>query len=173
MKIKIAFVLFVMLIIAFNYSCEKEDQTGTDFSGKLTTHSTCKSFKTTNTESGIPDTLSCVEFTFEGADNKLLIKHINAGFNCCPESLYCDIVLENDTIFIHEHEKDGMCDCLCLFDLNIEITGVEAKKYQVKFIEPYAIDQEKLDFEADLKNNPTASVCVTRKKYPWGVFNLQ
>lgn len=173
MKSKKIFVLFIMATLVISYSCEKGDQTVAGLSGKLTAHTGCKAFKSTGLESVTPDTLSCVEYAFNEADTKLIIKHINAGFNCCPESLYCDIGLKSDTIYIHEHEKDGLCDCLCLFDLDIEITGVEAKKYQVVFTEPYALDQAELEFEADLKQNPTGLVCIVRKMYPWGVFNLQ
>jgi hypothetical protein len=173
MKLKKLFVLFVMANLVISYSCEKGGQTITGLSGKLTSHTGCKSFKSTGLESDTPDTLSCVEYTLNEAENKLIIKHINSGFNCCPESLYCDIELKSDTIYIHEHETDGLCDCLCLFDLDIEITGVDAKKYQVVFIEPYALDQAELEFEADLTNNPSGSFCITRKKYPWGEFNLQ
>ncbi len=163
--------MFVMAVLTISYSCEEGEQTVAGLSGKLTAHTGCKGFKSTASDSVTPDTLSCVEYTFDEADNKLIIKHINAGFNCCPESLYCNIELKNDTIYIHEHETDGLCDCLCLFDLDIEIIGVEAKKYQLVFIEPYASDQPELEFEADLTNNPSGSFCLTRKKYPWGVFN--
>src|SRR4030042_6591239 len=169
MKLKIVFVLIVVAVIIFFDGCEQEGQTGLVFSGKLISHTGCKSSKSTMINSDTPDTLSCAEYTFNETDNQLIIKHINAGFNCCPESLYCDIELKNDSIFIHEHEIDGLCNCDCLFDLDIEITGVKAKKYQVKFVEPYTGNQKAIEFEMDLTSNHGGSVCVTRKQYPWGV----
>lgn len=173
MKQKIVFVLIVLAAIFFIDACEKEkeEKSGLVFSGELTSHTGCKSFKTTGVLSDIPDTLTCVNYTFDALTNKLVIKHINAGFNCCPDILYCIITLNSDTIIIQENEKEALCNCNCLFDLDMEITGVETSKYQVRFIEPYAGDQEELQFEMDLTKHPDGSVCVVRKQYPWGVFN--
>ncbi len=173
MKQKIVFVLIVLAAIFITDACEKEkaDKSDLIFSGKLTSYSDCKSFKTTALESEKPDTLSCVNYSFDVLTNKLIIKHINSGFNCCPEILYCTITLNGDTIVIREDEKEALCHCNCLFDLDMEITGVEAKRYQVRFIEPYAGEQEELQFEMDLTNHPDGSVCVVRKQYPWGIFN--
>jgi hypothetical protein len=171
MKLKVLFFLFVMTAVIFMAGCEKESKTCTDLSGKLTSHSGCKNKKSATMESETADTLSCVNYSFDPSTNKLLMKHINAGFNCCPESLYCEITLKNDTIIVQEHETDGMCDCDCLFDLDIELINVEAEKYQVQFKEPYAMDQEELQFEMDLTKDANGSFCVIRKQYPWGVLN--
>ncbi len=173
MKPKIVFVIIILAVIIFNNGCEKEkeDQTDLVFSGKLTSHTDCKSFKSTGILFDTPDTLSCVDYTFDASANKLVMKHINAGFNCCPDVLYCIITLKGDTIIIQEDEKEAGCHCNCLFDLDMEITGVEAKKYQVQFIEPYSGDQEDLQFEMDLTKNTNGSVCEVRKQYPWGVYN--
>jgi hypothetical protein len=99
----------------------------------------------------------------------LTVKHINAGFNCCPDSLYCKVDLEGDTILIQELENSTLCHCNCLYDLVIEIKGIDLKKYHVKFIEPYVADQNKLLFEIDLTEDSTGSYCVTRQQYPWGI----
>jgi len=111
-----------------------------------------------------------VDYSFNANTNTLTITHINAGFNCCPDSLYCKISKNIDTIIIQEFEKIPQCNCNCLYDLDIEINGVESKKYQIKFVEPYVGEQGKLEFEIDLKNNEIGSYCVTRKQYPWGIF---
>ncbi len=175
MKPKIVFVLIVLAAIFFIDGCEKEkeDQSDLVFSGELTSYTDCKVFKSTGMEPDTPDTLSCVNYSFDASTNKLVIKHINSGFNCCPEILYCYITLKGDTILIREDEKEALCLCNCLFDLDMEITGVETKKYQVKIIEPYAVNQEALLFEMDLAKHATGSVCVVRKQYPWGVFSMQ
>jgi len=112
---------------------------------------------------------SCSEYLFDKENNKLTLKHINAGFNCCPDSLYCIVELKSDTILIQEFEKSAPCRCNCLYDLDIEIGSVDLKKYQIKFIEPYVADHNELLFEIDLTKNSTGSYCVTRKQYPWGV----
>lgn len=73
---------------------------------------------------------------------------------------------------IQEYEKVADCKCECLYDLEIEVNGVDFKKYQIKFIEPYALEQDKLDFEVDLTKDSNGTYCVTRKQYPWGINSL-
>jgi hypothetical protein len=46
---------------------------------------------------------------------------------------------------------------------------VEAKKYQIKFIEPYCSDQEKIEFGVDLAVQTEGVFCVARNRYPWGI----
>jgi hypothetical protein len=117
----------------------------------------------------IPDSISVVEYTFNPVRNLLTLKHINAGFNCCPDSIYCTITVRGNTILIEEFEKAALCHCNCLYDLEIEINGVEAKKYDLKFIEPYIGDQEEIVFEIDLGKAMNGSYEVNRKQYPWGM----
>jgi hypothetical protein len=159
--------------IAFSVSnCEKnkENTNQLTFTGKLISNSPCKSgLKSTGLATGTPDSLSCIEYSFNGSENILSVKHINAGFNCCPDSLYCKVSLSSDTIIIQEFEKHPSCKCDCLFDLDIQITGVVAKKYQVKFIEPYSGEQDEINFGMDLTLDKEGSYCVSRKQYPWGM----
>ncbi|HJX72134.1 MAG TPA: hypothetical protein VJ346_09285 [Bacteroidales bacterium] len=171
MKLKIVIAFIVVAVIIFFDGCENEGQTGLVFSGKVISHTDCKNTKSTFMDSDTPDTLSCVNYSFDAPDNKLIIKHINTGFNCCPGSLFCEVTLRNDIIIIEEFEEMPQCNCNCLFDLDIEITGVKAKKYRVQFIEPYAGNQKVIEFEMDLTGDDSGSVCVTRKNYPWGIYN--
>lgn len=169
----ITYSLVVLFIVGtFILSCEKEEgnQIKMDITGQLLSHSICKNLlKSTSLMVYTPDSLSCVQYSFDQQNNKLTLSHINAGFNCCPDSLFCKVDLMDDTIMIYEYEKSALCRCNCLYDLNIEINGVVSDKYHIKFIEPYTADQTKLIFDVDLSNNSTGSVCVTRKQYPWGV----
>jgi len=110
-----------------------------------------------------------VEYSFDEVTNKLTLKHINAAFNCCPESIYCKIELLDDTIAVQEFEKKSGCKCDCIYDLDIEISGVEKKKYQLKILEPYVQEQSELKLEVDLMKESVGSFCVTRKQYPWGM----
>jgi hypothetical protein len=57
-----------------------------------------------------------------------------------------------------------------LFDLDIEVNGIESKEYFVKIIEPYSGEQDKLYFGIDLGANINGSYCVTRNSYPWGQY---
>lgn len=167
-------LILIFFFIGF-ISCEKgNDNTNQlDLSGKLIKNSTCKSdFKSGTSTINTPDTLSCIEYSYDNSSNKLTIKHINSGFNCCPDSLYCDVKLNSDTIIIKEFEAAALCKCNCLYDLNIELNGVTSKKYQVRFIEPYIGEQEQLIFEIDLTKDIDGSFCLIRKQYPWGEFSI-
>jgi len=158
--------IFPLLIGLLIFSCKKEDQIVT---GKITADSGCKSSKSDSYANSTPDSLSCINYSYQKSGAKLLVKHINAGFNCCPGQLYCVVNMSGDTIIIKEYEKSSMCDCNCLYDLEIEITGISSKQYQVKFIEPYSGKQEKIIFEIDLSDINEGSFCVIRTQYPWGM----
>lgn len=163
----LSFAVLVCLIGSCN---NKEETTGpSGISGNLTNHSECKYFKTFDLKFTEPDTFSCVHYLYDESSHKLIMNHINAGFNCCPESLTCKVSENNDTILVREKEKEQGCDCNCLFDLDIELSGIDQRKYFVKFIEPYAEDQEKLLFEIDLTTGNEGEYCVIRKGYPWGL----
>ena len=160
----------IPVILILN-SCKKEKVSDKQLilSGKVVSNSECKSLKSARIMSDTPDTISCVNYSYNAKNNKLSMDHINAGFNCCYDSLYCTITQSGDTIIVQEFEAKSQCDCDCLFDLSIELNGVDAKQYQIKFIEPYCGDQEKLDFGIDLASSPEGSFSVTRKEYPWGL----
>jgi hypothetical protein len=170
---KAVFSLLTVFCIAFMFfSCGKNDEINKELpmTGQLVGSSACKSnLKSSSLGSETPDTLSCVAYAFDPENNKLTLKHINAALNCCPNSVYCTIELHGDTILIQEFETSALCNCNCLYDLDIEITGVDLKKYLIQFIEPYASEQSKLLFAIDLTQNTQGSFCVTRKLYPWGM----
>jgi hypothetical protein len=150
---------------------ENNNNTGNTAIEALVTYaSDCKQFKIAESLSELTDTVSCIEYSFDADSNILLLKHLNAGFNCCPESLFCSVVSRGDSIIIQEFEAAALCRCNCLYDLEIRIEGVESKSYQLRIIEPYAMEMEQLVFEIDLTENTTGSYCVTRKIYPWGIF---
>ena len=175
MKKIIYSLLTCSLLVLVILSCEKNDDYDKQLiiSGQLISNTTCKNdLKSRSQIVETPDSLSCVNYSFDKENNKLTIRHINAGFNCCPDSLYCKIELKGDTILIQEFEKVADCRCNCLYDLDFEISGVDLKKYQLKFIEPYVAEQDKLVFEIDLNSDQNGTYCVIRKLYPWGIDSL-
>jgi hypothetical protein len=151
-----------MLVTGCN---EKEKANPETVSGKIIGNSDCKSNRKIDTTSNF----SCAEYIYNESGKVLMLKHINTGFNCCPDLFYCTVSLKSDTIVISEFENSSLCDCNCLYDMDIEIKGVESKSYQIKFIEPYCGDQEKLEFPVNLAVLPQGSYCVTRTNYPWGI----
>jgi hypothetical protein len=162
----LSFAILVFIAGSCNNKEETPDPSG--ITGSLTNHSECKNFKAGDLKFTEPDTFSCVHYLYNESTHKLIMNHINAGFNCCPEKLYCEVSENNDTIIIREKEKDQGCDCICLFDLDIELSGIDQKSYFINFIEPYAEGQEELLFEMDLTENVEGEYCVIRKGFPWG-----
>lgn len=169
MKSKLMLLLLPLFFLVLT-GCQKTEEESKQQSvdGKVINYTDCKDFqaKSVKTESNE----SCVEYTFSAVDNKLILKHINSGFNCCPGDLYCNITFKNDTLEIEEFESSALCYCNCLFDIDIEVTDIEAGQYFVRFIEPYCGDQEKLEFIIDLQQNPNGEYCVERNQYPWGII---
>jgi hypothetical protein len=110
---------------------------------------------------------TCMEYAYDLDNQKLILKHHNAAFNCCPDSLWCAISYRNDTLFIQEFEKQMGCKCNCLYDLNLEVTGVEPGKYHLQLIEPYYANQDQLCLDLDLPALKQGNFCVNRTNYPW------
>ncbi len=152
-----------MIGLTLSFACDKKNLKNTE--GKLAAHTTCKNQKAAFFETN----QSCIEYTYNSAEETLFLKHINAGFNCCPDKLYCNINIENNTIVLEELERKQDCDCLCLYDMEAEVYGVKAQSYTVKYLEPYLGDAEELVFQIDLHIHPTGTYCVERINYPWGI----
>jgi len=174
MKTSLSFIIAMLLMMAFITGCQTESEPSGEnelqVSGKIVSNSECKSSKSASLSIDIPDSLSCIDYSYNSSSHLLSFIHINAGFNCCPDSIYCTVTAIGDSIVVQEFEKSALCNCNCLFDLYFELTGVVAKVYHVRFIEPYADGQELLYFDLDLINQPQGSVCVVREHYPWGTF---
>jgi hypothetical protein len=162
-------LLFSATLVILISGCKDQNvPEGSQISGKVTDRSSCKNFMSGNLKFTVADSFSCVNYLYNTATHKVIMNHINAGFNCGSESNTCEVSSVNDTIIIREIEHGPIANCLCLFDLEIELQGFNQQKYLVRFIEPYAEGQEQLIFEMDLTNVHEGEYCVTRKGYPWG-----
>lgn len=166
---------FLAPIIAFFFfaaSCTDEttsENKDLQLTIQMSHESGCKQLKSLSADLNITASESCLEYTFNPESQKLTLKHINAGFNCCPESLWCTVVYRNDSIIVQEYEKHTGCKCNCLYDLNMDISGVKAGAYKFRLIEPYLGTQQAITFTLDLKMKPQGSFCVSRSNYPWGM----
>jgi hypothetical protein len=156
----IALSVTAILIIC----CENQEHLP---SGRVVGDSGCKNLKSGNLRENTPDTLSCIYYSFNESSEVLTVNHINAGFNCCPGKLSCNVSVSGDTLIIKEYEKSALCDCNCLYDIEIEISEITINHFIVKIVEPYCGNQEKIIFEINLDASPVGTFCVTRKFYPW------
>lgn len=157
-------ILIIILSIIVFTKCGKEPSADTHI--KLLSHTECKTFDKLNTEE-VPDNKSCIYYTYDSTTHTLHIQHINAGFNCCVDSLYCLVSVESNKILVEEVEVNPHCFCNCLYDLNIDITGIHSQAYQIEFVEPYRGEQTKLLLNLDLTLKSTGNYCVNRTLYPW------
>jgi hypothetical protein len=170
-------LLLVIAPLFLNLSCDGEStepQAGEEieFSGHLSSYTGCK--PTGGQGAGLAATQECIEWSYDG-ESTLNIAHINAGFNCCPDSLVADIQISGDTISIDENEilVNG-CRCLCLFDLTLVVTGVAPGSYQIEISGPYMDDSDPetrgmVEFTVDLSSDSAGSYCVERDHYPWNI----
>jgi hypothetical protein len=139
-------------------------------SGQLTGSSECKTFPASFAKSDVGPDQDCLEWQYDGA-SLLALRHVNAGFNCCPRLLLAQIVIQGADIGIDESEDltGAGCFCLCLYDLDYEIANLPPGVYSITVNEPYAPEGgEVLEFTLDLVNSPVGSYCIQRDTYPWG-----
>ena len=134
--------------------------------GYLTSYNGCKAAGT----SGIStEALSesnagqeCLEYEYDGST--LLLKHVNAAFNCCLDGMEAEVDIDGERITITETEKlaNGLgCFCICLYDLSYLITNLEQGVYTV------VISSFLNLIEIDLSIPTSGTYCEERNGYPW------
>jgi hypothetical protein len=168
MKTNLRPILFFILLGFLFIRCDEDPQS--NITGEVVSHTQCKIFY--NKETGkftVADTFSSVNYTYDLAQQKLTLNHINAAFNCCPDDMYCEIQVSDDTIHIFEYEETSACDCNCLYDITEELNGIEPGTYTIQYHEPYIGDEQILIFQIQLSENSVGSFSVPRIHYPWGI----
>jgi hypothetical protein len=135
--------------------------------GTLISSRGCKTFEE---DADVPPSRTCIEYGYDGA-GLLSIAHVNAGFNCCPGVIFAIFAVEGDRITIVEGQTENVCDCECLFDLDMRIEGIEPGTYTIEVVEiyPEIILGERLVLTVDLADAGSGDYCVERTHYPWGV----
>jgi hypothetical protein len=158
--------LWLVLLTLGPVACDREESDIPAIS--LVGSSACKNhgLKTANDQSSDQD---CIRYSWVTGDS-LIIKHVNAGFNCCPEGFRVELKVAGDTLIISENENSNMCDCSCLFDLDYKLSGIGKDTWYIRIEEPYARQpgDKKILFKAELKMDSEGEFCVTRTGYPWG-----
>ncbi|MCD6346630.1 MAG: hypothetical protein J7L96_04340 [Bacteroidales bacterium] len=161
---------FIIVLSMFLLACSKEQpKIWSNPEATLDEVGHCKEFSP-KTRSDYPNNTDCILFAYDG-DSMLTMTHINAGFNCCPEEFLVNVDLQNDTIFIRESERNGLCDCNCLYDLHFTIEPIPPGNYFISVDEPYArqAGEPRLQGLVDLSEAGSGEICVERSFYPWGL----
>ena len=168
-KVAIAVYLTAGLLVAMN--CTKHnDPIISEPAITLVEMSDCNFYSVAKPIIDTTFDFDCIEYSYQPA-GVLTLRHINAGFNCCPE-IDIDIEIEGDTIIIRENELLAGCACDCLYNLDLEARGLPPGEYWIRVIEPYVWpDDEQLAFTVNLASEPSGTFCVPRDRYPWGTYD--
>lgn len=137
----------------------------------------CKMFTAVQAGLDPPPNQDCLEWEYDGA-NQLHVRHVNAGFNCCPDEIVVNAYIDTGMIMVDESEyfgAGGGCDCLCLVDLDYTIDNVRPETYLIRIFELYT-DEGDDPLVAFLPLTPAPSsgtACVERLHYPWHLATIQ
>ena len=165
MKISLKLILLLLSGAGLLASCGREDNLG-PLAVSVATDLTCKGGSMLKTGDPAVES-SCIQYAYDG-DSILVIKHVNAGFNCCPEAFAVDIEIKGDSLIIREDDVKQLCKCNCLYDLEITVHNLPEDTYHVRIVEPYVREGvQRLVFDLDLKNHPEGEQCVTRPLGWW------
>lgn len=162
-------VIVCFVLLAGLAGCKKSEDVLPDPTGVLTQSNGCKQ---TQNDGGLDHVMEegtddCIEYSYDGKST-LILKHINAGFNCCPGEIIAEITFNGNQITIKEDETEHACHCLCLFDLDFEVVNLEPGIYSVRVVELYAEeDDEALEFDLNLRSAASGKFCLKRTYYPW------
>lgn len=163
-----AIIVAILAVILFVGSCDSDSATESKpqpdpILASLTDFSDCLDLSMSAS-----DESECFEYSFDSS-GVLTVLHHNAGFNCCPDSIYADIEIDGQTITFDEHEGLSMpCHCLCLYDIEYRLENVTPEIYTLVFNDSYIhTGDSMLTGTIDLEVNPEGSYCQERGYYPW------
>jgi hypothetical protein len=133
---------------------------GGDPGGSLKTHSGCGGFDYGGPETLCPDDSNCIIYDYNSSTGILNLRHQNAAFNCCIEELIAGFEIGADVIIVSEDEilLHGGCDCICPYDLDMEVVDLTPGLYTFKFTSQY-IWGDTVVFTADLRESPSGYFC--------------
>jgi hypothetical protein len=163
--------VMICLVLVTMGGCKKSTEVQPVPTGVLLQSNGCKNFLANAVgklnDFGPGPHEDCLEFQYNGIDT-LVLRHINAGFNCCPGEITADIDFNNRLITITEREQEQGCLCLCLFDLDYEVVNLVPGIYTIRIIEPYVEGgDEILELTLELWSATSGTHCVPRDYYPW------
>lgn len=162
---------FLILVLVFSIPCLLttgcSDETKPDEpTGSLISASDCK-FMKDGDKIPPPNYSDCIAYDY-ALDGTLTLWHTNTALNCCPD-YEATVTVDGSIITITEHEIEGACNCLCLYDLSYEILMLPIGDYRLVVEQEYLNDESiRHDMDLPLYDTPSGEWCITRAIYPWG-----
>ncbi len=168
----VALVLGASLLLVAAGCGENEDtgitSTGNGPAGSLVSTTGCKTHSAILSFYAGETPQEC--FQYEYSTRRLKIDHINLCLNCCPGTIEGTVTIEGDTIRIKGSEEEGSapCRCLCLYDIEYEISDLDPGTWTILFEGDYVESpNEILVATVDLAEGAGGERCVPREGYPW------
>ena len=135
MKKYFIYASLLMLSVLAIFSCNDSDGDNS-VQPKDTVEDAVKEYSVTGCKSmrvaGDEDFAEYVEYQ-SIANGNLSLKHINALFNCEPGQILTGASIKDGIIEVEEHEEFDGADCVCCYDLYLEVGPLEEKEYTVVF----------------------------------------
>lgn len=167
-KMAINSCFFLVLSVIFLQTGCKQQEEAEIPEGKLTKQSDCKQFASVLKSNFAPaNEQECILYYYTG--NTLYITHQNTAFNCCPGKIMASITVNDHVITIKEREQEAGCHCMCLYDLELEVSNLAQGTYRIIVDVPYLGGQPAMDFSCDLEEKSNGEYCADRNGYPWKV----
>lgn len=106
------------------------------------------------------------EYQISYNDGLLTVTWNGIEGNCCPVKWIVEVVKDADNLKFFAYDVDGMCDCLCPYNLTATFTDIEAGEYEVVFTNIYGD-------EIAQKVNISQGLDITVKQTPTGVADIK
>jgi hypothetical protein len=156
--------LLSMFCLLFMQSCLTDQSLEPE--GALVSFNGCKTFSAGTYSAEGQDSQDsgqeCLEYSYDG--NVLRIKHINAVFNCCIETIVGSVSIEGNIITLESDDvlENGQgCYCNCLYDVDFEIRDLVPDIYII------LCSTFTNAMEIDLNESGNGLYCEPRNGYPW------
>jgi len=135
--------------------------------GTLTFYSNCK-YHDRGAPMEYPQNQECIVWNYN-VNGKLTFTHVNTVFNCCPLELRGWVYINGSSIHIVEEEifEFEPCPCMCLYDMEYELTDILPGTYTVYFENPYLPSEDWLLTIINVETDPVGEFCIERFDYPW------
>ena len=168
------YLIFILTAISFLaiQSCDRlpnDCDCYQDITAEVTNFTDCKNDQTELFFDGYDKTTTAIEYTYDESTKSLMLRHINANFNCCPGKIYCGFEIDDNVIVVQELSEKEDCRCICLYDVDFLLNNVEKGIYTIAIKELYIEEALWLQFDIDLNESTSGVFKQTREFYPWGV----